>query len=152
MPTAVAETVSDAVATAVNTLSLSPTPAAILQRKRPYLLDGDLLPLVVVSVGDGEDFEPVGADVAGNLTWVVSYPCSVAVAFRQGGKAGENSDLRNWLQTIWAGLTRGALYTAGLTQVNEVYPAGRPFFDVPASGAGIDWGAKHFRIETLEAR
>ena len=149
---AVSESVSDAIATAINTLALNPTPAGIRKRKRPLLLDGDETPLVIVAVAEGEDFEPVGNDGSGNLRWLVGYPVGIAVAFRQGGKAANNTDLRTWLESLWAGLTRQAISTAGLTQVNEVYPNGRPFFDVPAAGAGVDWGAKFFKVETLESR
>lgn len=149
---AVSEQVSDAIAAAIATLALSPTPAAIRQRKRPMLLDGEQTPLVVVAVAEGEEFEPLGNDGSGNLRWLVSYSCAVAVAFRTGAKTAENSDLRTWLDSIWGGLTRQALAAAGLTQVNEVHPFGRPFFDVPASGAGVDWGAKFFKVETLESR
>lgn len=149
---AVSEQVADKIVAAIGTIALSPTPAAVRKRKRPLLLDGEQTPIAGVSVADGEEFEPVGNDGSGNLRWLVRYPAAVWVAFRSGGKATENSDLRNWLEDIWTGLTRQSLRNAGLTQINEVYPDGRPFFDLPASTAGVDWGAKFFRIETLESR
>jgi len=157
VPTAPSQAVSDALAAVVSGLALTATgataPAPVRQRKRLILADGDVPPLILVAVGDGEDYEPLYAGPAGGLVWAVRRPAAVAVVFPSAGKVGENADLRDWRDQIAAAVTAAALLGAGLTAANTVDPGGRPIFDGGALGAAkLDWSAVTLTVETLEEK
>lgn len=149
---AVSEKVADAVKAVVAGLSLTPTPT-VVKRKRPAVVDKDTLPLIVVAVGDTEEFEPLASESAGKLTWLVGRPLAVAIAFKAGGKVGENSDLRTMREAIWPAVTRGSLTAVGTdVRFNDVKPRGEPIFDGARLQDGYDWSVLSLTVETLEEK
>lgn len=159
MPTpAPSQRLADAVASVVSALGLTtdatpPVAAAVAKRKRPVLVDGDPLPLVVVCVGDEEEYEPLYRTGTG-LLWLVRRPVAVAVAFKALGKVGENADLRRFRDAAFGGVTAEALRAAGGgLRVSAVEPRGRPIFDGAAlSSAQVDWSVLSLTVETLEEK
>jgi len=156
MPDAITERISQAVAKIIRGLNLDPAPTAVVFRKRPMKLDGDSLPLVVVSVGDEETFEPLCCgNELGKLVWLVKRPVSVALAFASEGKVADNPALRQWRNAIWGAVTAYTLERTGfLPEANDVNPAGRAMFDLAAlRSTTVDWSLiDPWIVETLETR
>lgn len=158
MPDPITERLSQCVAKIVRAVPLEPVPAAVVFRKRPVLLDGDRLPLLIVCVGDGEEFEPLGAwgrDAEGKwlFRWRVVRPVSLALAFASQGQAADNSELRAWRDAIWGAVTQRSLDRAGLPEADDVTPQGEAVFDAAAfQGTNTDWSLLVSRVATLEVR
>jgi|SRR6185437_3643135 len=151
---AITDRISTAIIQCIQAAGLSPIPSAILIRKRPLFLDGDKLPLILVCVGDDEEFEPLGSSgTRGTLTWLVRRPVAVALAFAQSGKQGDNPNLRQWRDAIWSAVTQFQLSRNGLAEANNVLPTGKAIFDAAAlTGSTIDWSVITLTVETLEER
>jgi hypothetical protein len=147
---AATEQVQVAVQSVINSLSLTPTPTFNLKRKQPQSLDGDTYPLIIVSVGDGYPFERIALG-----TYLIRYPCFVAVAFKSLGQQSDDIPLRNWMDAIWPIIAdwRNLITLGGLTIANDCFPHTNVIFDkTPLTDAAIDWGMFTFTVETKEQR
>lgn len=147
----VAADVITATLAVVNGLSLSPTPT-VRVRKRLAILDGETPPLVVVSVGDGEQVEQL-CTRAGARTFLVAYPVSVGLIFKSLGKTAGNDTLRTWRESIRAALLdwMSGLRAGGLPQVNDVTAAGKSVFDQTGlDRQGLDVAEMTFTVTTVE--
>lgn len=135
-------------------LPLSPRPAGVRPRKQIRLADGDGPgPLVLVAQGEGEEFEPLASgSTRGTVLWLVRYPVSVAGVFRNGGRLGDNPDLRAWWDVLWPALADARRLLAELPRVNQVIPRGKSQFDPGALDKALDAGVKSFVVEMLEDR
>jgi len=147
----VAADVITATLAVVNGLSLSPTPTVAV-RKRLMLLDGETPPLVVVSVGDGEQVEQL-CTRAGARTFLVSYPVSIGLVFKSLGKTAGNDTLRAWRESVRAALLdwMSGLRSSGLPTVADVTAAGKSVFD-PAGvmSQGLDVAEMTFTVTAVE--
>lgn len=153
---AMTERISQAVARVVRAVPLDPAPTAVAFRKRPQVIDADRLPLLMVCVGDAEEFEPLGAGSATDRAvrrWAVRRPLTLALAFKGEGKAADNPGIRAWRDALWGAVTQRTLERAGLPGANDVAPRGRPLFDPAAfASSTVDLSMIDLTIETIEDR
>lgn len=156
MPTPASQAVGDAVAAVVRGLGLK-TPAdadaPVVTRKRPEVQEGDPDQVVLVCVGDEEKVEPLCAGpTAGKLTYLVTRPVAVAIAWKNAGLVDDNAPLREWREAVWPAVTRKTLAAAGLARPNDVNPRPQAVFDPRALQTGFDWSVLSLDVETLEER
>lgn len=157
MADAITERISQAFAKIIRGLNLTPAPTAVVFRKRPMKLDGDGLPLIVVSVGDEEAFEPLGTGSKANLLlWSVRRPVAIAIGFASEGEVADNPELRVYRDACWA-INAPMLQATGFFSEsgypNDVAPAGKAIFNAEAlKKTGVDWSLIDLVLETLEER
>lgn len=145
--------IGDGIASVLNGLSLSPRPISIRQRKRPVILDGEALPLLLVCVGDDEEMECLGVSMTPDrMTWLVKRPVAIAMAFAKQGKTADNESMRLWRDAIWGACTLTTLQRT-IPELNDVSPRGKAIFDPGAfAGTQVDWGMIELSVETLESK
>lgn len=140
----VAGNVADAVVAAVGALAL--TGVTVARRKTPSLPPGKNPPAVVVTVADEGESEPM----TGRKDFV-RYPVGVTIITAGGSALADNETIR-----LWRGQIRAAVNTpdafAGVSQFNEVTPAGRTPFDPAALARDLNYSTLTFTVECIEDR
>lgn len=139
---------ANAVVTALQAISWSPSPSGnmtVKDRKVPTVAEDNELPLINVSITEGEEVEDA---YAGKV--FVKYPVTVAIATKGNQALGDTSSIRSWRQQIRKALNVTAL--SGAPELQDSWPRGKAPFDASALAAGYNWSLLTVTYMTLEDR
>lgn len=141
-----AEIVAAAVKGVIEGMASLPAGAAVMVRKRPAVAKDDGLPLVLVTVGEDGDAEPLWAGAA-----MISYPVAVALVVADPNTLAESADVRAFRKEL-AGLLWSATGLLGVAGANDIRQGGKAPYDPTALAANYGWSVQVFTVEVIESR